>query len=236
MLPKISYTLHTINVPSLEKKFKFRPFLVKEEKLLLMAKESGETSDILTAIKQIVNNCAMDTSFDVDKLAIFDLEYLFLQLRAVSVDNNVKVAYRDDEDESVHEFEINLNDITVSKDTNTSRTIEIGKDTGIVLRYPPASIYDDKEFMNLQNDTQMFELIVRCIESVYQGENLFEAKDSTNAELSEFLDSLEAKTFSEIQSFLVKAPKIEYKIKYKNKLGNDREIVLNSLNDFFIWR
>lgn len=235
MLPKINHMLHTIDVPSLKKKFKFRPFLVKEEKILLMAKESGDTSDILSAVKQIVNNCAVDENFNIDKLAIFDLEYLFLKLRAISIDNVVKVAYRDDEDDSIHEFEVDLNQIKVSEDKNKDNTIAITKDAGLILRYPPANLYDDKEFMNAEEE-QMFALILRCIESVYDGDTLFETKDVSEEELSEFLENLDTKTYEKVQEFLLQSPKVEYKIEYVNKAGNQREIVLNSLNDFFIWR
>jgi hypothetical protein len=235
MLPKINHTLYTFEVPSLKKKFKFRPFLVKEEKILLMAKESGDTSDILSAVRQIVNNCAVDEAFDVDKLAIFDLEYLFLKLRSVSIDNVVKVAYRDDEDQSVHEFEIDLNDVNVSEDKNKDNTVAITKQAGLVLRYPPASIYDDKEFMNAQEE-QMFSLIIRCIEAVYDGDTLFETKDVPKEELIEFLENLDTKSYERVQEYLLQAPKVEYKIQYVNKAGNPKEIILNSLNDFFIWR
>ena len=108
-LPKIDYPVYKIKVPSQKKESQFRPFLVKEEKLLLMAKESDNTSDILSAIKQIINNCSIDSKFDVNKLALFDLEYVFLKLRSISVDNIVKVSYKDNEDEKVYDFEIDLN-------------------------------------------------------------------------------------------------------------------------------
>ena len=108
MLPKIQYPVHTIIVPSTKKKVNFRPFLVKEEKILLMAKESEKDSDILMAVKQIVNNCSTDPKFDVNSLSIFDLEYIFLKLRAASVDNTIKISYKDLEDDKVYDFEIDL--------------------------------------------------------------------------------------------------------------------------------
>lgn len=235
MLPKIDHPTHLIEIPSTKKKTRFRPFLVKEEKILLMAKESDDTSDILSAIKQIIANCSIDQSFDIDALAIFDLEYIFLKLRAISVDNTVKVSYRDTEDQSLHEFEVDLNKINVSESKNKDNVVKINNTTGLIMRYPPATIYDDKEFMNLTED-YMFELIVRCIESIYSGEELFESSELDRSEIREFLNNLDTKTFENIQNFLINSPKIEYKIQYKNKLGNDREIVLSSLNDFFTWR
>jgi hypothetical protein len=106
LLPKIEHPTFKIKIPSTEKTHSFRPFLVKEEKILLMAKESKSTSDILSAIRQIVINCSVDEKFDIDKLALFDLEYIFLKLRSISVDNVVKVAYRDNEDSKLYYFEV----------------------------------------------------------------------------------------------------------------------------------
>ena len=112
-LPKISYPTYTIKVPSTKKNVKFRPFLVKEEKLLLMAKESENNADILQSIKQIVNNCCLDENFDNEKLTIFDLEYIFIKLRAFSVDNIVKVSYKDEEDGQNYDFEVDLNSVEI---------------------------------------------------------------------------------------------------------------------------
>ena len=108
-LPKIDYPITNINVPSLKANFKFRPFLVKEEKILLMARESDNAADILIAIKQIINNCAIDKKLDINKLSLFDLEYIFLKIRAISVDNKVKVGFKDTEDGKIYDFEVDLN-------------------------------------------------------------------------------------------------------------------------------
>lgn len=234
-LPKLDYPIYKINIPSLKKEFNFRPFLVKEEKLLLMAKESQNAADILTSIKQIINNCLLDRKLDVNKLALFDLEYIFLKLRSASVDNKIKVSYRDNEDEELYDFEINLDDVKVVYPEKINPKIQITNKSGIVMKYPSAALYDDKEFLNLDKD-YMFELILRCVESIYFEDQLYESKDYKKEELSEFLENLDVKTFQSIQDFLVNVPKMEYKIKYKNKKNNDREIVLNSLNDFFTLR
>ena len=234
-LPKIDYPLHTIKVPSLNKNFKFRPFLVKEEKILLMAKESENEADILAAIKQIVNNCSIDSAFDVNKIAVFDLEYVFLKLRAVSVDNIVKLSYKDYEDNEDYSFTIDLNDIKVVNPDKIDYNIKITDKSGIIMRYPPASLYDDEEFLKLDKD-YMFELIIRCIDKIYYEDSVYESKNYKKEELGEFLENLNIKIFEDIQKFLINSPKIQHKIDYKNKLGNDRQIVLSSLNDFFTWR
>lgn len=230
----MDYPIYKINVPSLKKDFSFRPFLVKEEKLLLMAKESENASDILTAIKQIINNCLLD-KLDVNKLALFDLEYIFLKLRSASVDNKIKVSYRDNEDDELYDFEINLDDVAVVYPEKVDNKIKITEKTGIVMKYPSAALYDDKEFLKLDKD-YMFELILRCVDSIYNEDELYEAKDYKREDLTEFLENLDVKTFQNIQEFLVTVPKMEYKINYKNKMEHDREIVLNSLNDFFTLR
>lgn len=234
-LPKIDYPIHKIKIPSLKKDYPFRPFLVKEEKLLLMAKESENASDILSAIKQIINNCCLDSKLDINKLAIFDLEYIFLKLRAISVDNNVKVTYKDNEDQKLYDFDINLHKIEIKYPEKLDKNIKITDKSGIVMKYPSAALYDDQEFLNLQKD-YMFELIIRCIESIYYEDQVYQCKDYKKQELVDFLESLDIKTFEKIQSFLINVPKMEYVIKYKNSLGSEREIVLSSLNDFFTWR
>jgi hypothetical protein len=234
-LPKIDYPVHKIKVPSLKKDFQFRPFLVKEEKLLLMAKESETPTDILTSIKQIINNCSVDPKFDVNKLALFDLEYIFLKLRSLSVDNLIKVSYRDNEDNKVYEFDVNLDDVEVKFPEKSDNNIKITSKSGIVMKYPSASLYDDKEFLSLDKD-YMFELIIRCIESIYYEDQVYNSSDYKREELNEFLDGLNIKTFEKVQNFLLSVPRMEYKIEYENSLGNKREILLSSLNDFFTWR
>lgn len=234
-LPKIDYPVYRINVPSLKKEYQFRPFLVKEEKLLLMAKESDTPSDVLSAIKQIINNCSLDKKLDISKLALFDLEYIFLKLRAISVDNKIQVSYKDNEDGKVYNFDINLDEIEVEFPEKADNNIKITGKSGIVMKYPSAALYDDKEFLSLEKD-YMFELILRCIEQIYYEDQVYEVKDYKKEELNEFLENLNIKTFEQIQNFLLNVPKMKHVIKYTNELGNEREIVLTSLNDFFTWR
>jgi len=234
-LPKIDYPIYTINVPSTKENFKFRPFLVKEEKLLLMAKESENSSDILSAIKQIITNCSLENKFDIDKYAIFDLEYIFLKLRSFSVDNIVKVGYKDFEDEKIYNFEIDLDEVKIIFPEKIDNNIKITENSGIVMRFPPASLYSDKEFLEIEKD-YMFELIIRCIDKIYYEDEIYETKNYKKEEINEFLENLNIKVFENIQKFLLNVPKMEYIIKYKNSLDNDREIALTSLNDFFTWR
>lgn len=235
MLPKIDHPVYKIKVPSIQKNHSFRPFLVKEEKLLLMAKESGNESDIFSAIKQIVTNCSMDKNLDINKLSIFDLEYIFLKIRAFSIDNIVKIAYKDDEDFEVYNFEVDINEINVKFPEKMSNTIKITDKIGLIMKYPSASLYDDQEFLKTEKN-HYFELILKCVDKIYFGEEVYEVKDIAKKELEDFIENLKVDVFKKVNDFLMNTPKIEHRISYTNKNGSKREIYLNSLNDFFTWR
>lgn len=233
-LPKIEYPIHNITIPSLKKKYKFRPFLVKEEKILLMAKESKSPQDILVAIKQVINNCCLD-NLDLDNIALFDLEYLFLKLRAISVDNIVNISYRDKEDNKIYDFEVDLNEIEIKVPDDINFKVESNETSGLILKFPPAKLYDDKEFLALEKD-HLFELIVRSVDKIYINDEVFESSELEYQEISEHLDSLDLDTFDKIKEFLERVPRLEKELKYKNSLGKNKRIVLRSLNDFFTFR
>ena len=232
-LPKINYPTFTLEIPSQSTLTMFRPFLVKEEKILLMAKASEDPADIFRAIKQVVNNCCMADNFDVDKLALFDLEYLFLQIRALSVNNIIKQSYRDNEDNKVYEFEINLHDVKIKFPENIEKNIPITDTLIIKMGYPSASLFDDKEFLN-SGDEFPFELVLRCIDMIIDGEDVYQKNDFTSEELEVFLDQLGIAVFDKIRAFIENVPYLNYKIEYKNSLGNDRIIEMKSLMDFFL--
>jgi hypothetical protein len=235
-LPKIMYPQFEVLVPSMSKKMKFRQFLVKEEKILLVAKTSNDDNDILTAIQQVVQNCSLDSSFDVNKISVFDLEYLFLKIRSLSVSNIIKLSYKDFEDEQVYDFEINLDEVNIEMPKDVSNKINIYGKNGVVMRYPPASIYSDKDFLNSTAEEAAVELMIRCIDKIYDEDSVYEAKNFNREELLEFVNQIDIKSFEKINEFLATAPKLKHIITYKNSLGNDRKIELSSLNDFFTLR
>ena len=234
-LPKVFYPTFTITIPSTKKVVSFRPFLVKEEKLLLMAKESKSDVDILTSVKQVVNNCCLEKNLNFNNLPIFDLEYIFLKLRMFSVENICKVSYIDTEDDKVYDFDINLEEIKVTFPENENKNIKINDKMGIIMKYPTASLYDDQEYMAI-NKNYLFETIVRCIDKIYEDDNIYESSDYKISEITEFVENLDNKTFGKINDFLTRTPSIKHEIKYNNSLGNERKIVLSSLNDFFTLR
>jgi T4 bacteriophage base plate protein len=234
-LPKIQYPTFTIEIPSTKKKEMFRPFLVKEEKILLMAKSSGQDSDVLIAMKQIVNNCALDDKFDVDKLSLFDLEYCFIKIRSASVSNIISVSYRDYEDDKSYDFDIDLNDIKIIWPEKVDNKIKISDTSGFTMKYPTASLYEDEDFINSGQDS-FFKLIARCVDIIYNGDEVFPASSSTPKEIEEYLENLDVNTFDAVRNFMTNQPSLYYKIEYKNSLGNTRVIELRNLTDFFTLR
>jgi len=231
-LPKINHPIHRIVQPSLNKTLNFRPFSVREEKILLMAKQGEDTVDILAAIKQIVNNCCLD-EIDLETMPIFDLEWLFLQLRAVSIGNVIEIAYEDQEDGEVYKFKIDMEEIKIPTPLNKPPMVAVSDQIQVELRYPPASVYGDRKFLELHDADMIFELIKKCIKNVWEGDKVFDATNETDEELTRFVESLDASTLEKFDSFLQSIPAMSYTIKYKNKKDNDRVIELKTLSDFF---
>jgi hypothetical protein len=232
-LPKIDQPLFDMTIPSTGKKIVFRPFLVKEEKILLIAQQSGNDSEIIRAIKQILNNCIQD-EIDLDTFAIFDLEYAFLKLRARSVNNVVKLAYRDIEDDEVYNFELDLDTIEIEMPKKINSKIDITDNVGMTMKYPSASITD--KMTNFDNEVDLMTFfIVNCIDTIYDEDTVYVADDFSEKEISEFLDGLDVKSFEKIREFFESVPRLYHKIEYTNSAGNKRSIELTSLKDFFMW-
>ena len=234
-LPKIDKPIIKIEIPSTKKQMPFRPFLVKEEKILLMAKDSQDPSDILLAIKQIVTNCSLDPSVNLNTMTIFDLEYVYLKLRSASVNNIVKVLIKDYDDDKDYDLEIDLNGVIVDFPEKSDNKIEISKTSGILMKYPSSMLYEDKEYLNLQDD-YLFNLMVRCVDKIYDGDKIYEGKNYSIKDLSEFLENLDLKTYEKMKLFLDQTPKLKYVLKYTNSLNKEKTLEFNSLNDFFTFR
>lgn len=234
MLPKNDYPIFKLTIPSTKKEIRFRPFLVKEEKILLMAKTTEQENDMILAIKQVVNNCAIDP-IDVDKLALFDLEFLFLRIRSQSVNNIVSVTYKDNEDDNNYEFDIDLNQVSVVFPEGKEKTIKFTPTSGIIMKYPEASLYEDKDFLSSGDDV-FYQLVLRSIEKIYDEENVYDVKNYSLNEVAEYIENMDVKTFDKIRDFMIDQPTMLYTINYKNRMGNDRKIELTTLSDFFTLR
>jgi len=231
-LPKINYPIFEVTIPSSKAKVKMRPFLVKEEKVLLTAQTTGNSRDVVLAIKQVVNNCLLD-NVDVEKLATFDLEYLFIKLRGRSINNVIDVTYRDPDDELDYKLQIDLDKVEIVNDPDHNPNVKINDQVGLVLRYPKTDMLKAVEAATTEVDLY-FEVIKYCIDKVYDENEVYEAKDYTDEELTEFVTALDVTTFKEVQKFLETMPKLHYETSYTNSEGVEKKVVLQNLNDFFI--
>jgi len=234
-LPKIDKPLFDLKVPSLDTSIKARPFVVKEEKILLTAQQSGTEKDIVLAIKQVLQNCIVDPTFDTDTLTTFDLEYMFLKLRARSVSNIIEVSYRDNDDNKVYEFEIDLDTVEMLQDKPTNNKIMVTDEVGIVMKFPSVTVLEGVP--EEVSATDLVEYLVRsCIDQVFDADEVYLASEQTIEELSEFIDSLDIETFNKIREFFDSLPQLYHKLEYVNSNGDARTIELTTLNDFFTWR
>lgn len=233
-LPKIDKPLFSIMIPSLKKECLFRPFVVREEKILLTAQQAGQEKDIITAIKQVINNCIQDETINVSNLALFDLEYIFIKLRARSVNNVVKLSYRDREDDKVYDFEVDLEEVEMLVPATVNNNIKVNDSVGIIMKYPSVDIVNGIPD-NATPDQALSALMRNCIKDIYDEDTVYNVADYSEKELEDFIDDLQIHVFDEIRAFFEGAPKVYHKLSYTNSAGNERTIELSSLNDFFTW-
>lgn len=232
-LPKLQYPTFELEVPSTKKTHKFRPFLVSEEKILLLAQESGDLKEIILSLKQVIGNCCQDPEFDADQLATFDIEWLFLKLRSRSVSNRARVYLIDNEDGKEFNFEVDLDAVTMIRNPDHDPLIKLTDDVSVVLKYPTTHMIDDIAKMTTETKA-FFEVMKHCIEYVVSGKEKIKFADNDEAEQDQFVQSIDISSFTKITKFFETMPRLHYEIDYKNSLGNDRKAVLKNLNDFFI--
>lgn len=230
MLPKIEYPTFELTVPSSGKKVRMRMMLVKEEKILLMAKQSGLSQQIM-AIKQVVQNCVLDDT-NVDRLPTFDVEYLFIKLRARSINNIVNLIVTDQDDGKKYEVEGDLDDVEVSFEGCTGAKIEITDTIGLVLRYPTFDSLDDIIKMKDSGDKSTT-ILVKSIDKIYNGDDVIIPDDYDNEEIAEWLSTLNVETMRKVRAFFETMPKVKSSIKYLNSAGEEKTIQLEGLKDFF---
>lgn len=231
-LPTISVPTYTLILPSTKKPINYRPFLVREEKLLLMAKESQNITSILSTIRQVIGACILDSNVKIEMLTGFDLEYFFLKLRAVSVNNVVELVFIDKEDNKSYSFDVDLNEIEITNNLKHNNKIKIDDQLTLELRYPP-TIFSN-EVVGAQTETEaLFAIIKGTLSRLYNSEEIWEFDSFTDKEITEFLHGLPPIAYDQIKVFLETMPALRHEINYKNSLGHDRKIVLQSLSDFF---
>ena len=245
-LPTIAVPEYTLTIPSTEKEVKYRPFLVKEEKILLLAMESENTEEIINATKKIINNCVYN-DLDVNEMPTFDIEYIFLQLRAKAKGEVLDLKYKCPKCELEIPLVINIDDIKVVHQKEHTKDIKINEDLGVMMKYPNMSLQtkiaqagDDKPEIEA-----LFDTITACIDYIYDKETTYPSKDHTNEEMTTFLESLTDDQFQKVAKFFETAPALKHSVelyckhkvkgkgKEKKECGYKEKITLEGLNSFF---
>jgi len=247
-LPSPSVPTYEGTIPSTGKKIKYRPFLVKEEKLLLLAME-GEPEpgspkkawtdwekEVKDTVRNLLKNC-IQTRIKIEDLANFDLEYIFLQIRAVSSgeDINIKVTCRDDGETQVN-VRINLLDVKVDKEENHTNKIMLSDDLGMVMKYPGIDQFVDITLLNksMDNTEELFDMISRCVDQIFQGEEVWDAADTPQKEIIEFIEGMTQKQFEKLQEFFTTMPVLRHSFDVTNpNTGVTSTYTLEGLQSFF---
>ena len=240
-LPKINTPTYDLTLPSTGKKIKYRPFLVREEKILIMALETEDMAQITNAVIEILDECILTKGISVTKLATFDIEYLFLNVRSKSVGETIEVNVTcpDDEKTSV-QVEINIDAIKVQKVRGHKDIIKLDDQYSMKLKYPSMTEFVESNFESGNdggegNDIdKSLSMITSCIEMIYDNEESWDASDSSQQELEEFIEQLNSKQFKSIERFFETMPKLSHKVKVTNpKTGVESQVVLEGLASFF---
>lgn len=241
-LPKIDTPTYETKLISTGKTVKYRPFLVKEQKLFLMASQSEDAKEVVNTIKQVLNNCILTNSVKIDELPVFDLEHLFLQIRARSVGEVVNLRYNcnndvlDENKETkkcggLVKVDLNLLEITPTKTPNHSNKIELSPKLGIVMKYPN---FDIVQKLNIQSEADLLDLVISCIDYIYDEEQIYYANKTSKEELEEFIENLQQSDLEKIQTFFQTMPKLSKKFDFKcPKCGYSEEINVEGIQNFF---
>ena len=234
-LPKLNTPTYELEIPSTDEKIKYRPFLVKEEKILMIAMESKDNAQIINAVQEIVESCTFN-KIDVGELPMFDVEYLFLNIRAKSVGEVSKLRILCPDDAKTYaQVEVDLTKVEVQVDDKHTNKIELSDDMGIIMTYPSMKTFQEIGIQNVDSKN-MLDVISSCVLQIYEekGEKVYPGKDSTKAELTEFIENLNSKQFEKVKSFFDTMPKLKHEITLKNpKTKKESKLTLTGLNDFF---
>ena len=242
-LPKLNTALHTLVLPSTGEEISFRPFLVREEKILMMAMESGETKDMINSLRQIIDSC-VESKLDVKHLPMFDIEYIFLHLRARSVGEEIEVSFQMPTEDSCEKMEdkncqyktkVKVDDINVERDESHTDLISLTDDIKVKMKYPRVEDtmhlagIEGKELVN-----KTFSMIGDSMEYIMEGEEIHQTKDSTQKEREDFVQSLSSGQFREIQEFFNTMPKVKKEVTGKcERCGKENTTVLEGMASFF---
>ena len=236
-LPKIAAPTYELELPSSGQTIQFRPFLVKEEKVLVLALESEDTKQITTAIKAVIKSCVQTKGIKVETLPTFDIEFLFLNIRGKSVGENIEVNIICPDDETTEvPVNIDLDEIRVQKNDEHTRQIKIDDTLMMEMKYPSLDqfIKNNFDFENKNAMDQSFDLIASCVDKIYSEDDVWAADDCTKKELKDFLEQMNSSQFKSIETFFETMPKLSHKIKVTNPNTKvESEVVLEGLASFF---
>ena len=236
-LPKISTPTYELVLPSSNKKIKYRPFLVKEEKILILAMESQDTSTVANAVKDVLSSCILSRGIKVQKLSTFDIEYLFLNIRGKSVGESIEVMVTcPDDGKTQVPTSINIDEIQVKIDEKHNKDIKLDDNYSLRMRYPSLDEFVKNNF-STPSDVSVddtFDLIASCVDQVYSEEESWAAADCTKKELTQFVESLNSSQFKEIETFFETMPKLTHSVKVMNPNSKkENEVLLEGLQNFF---
>ena len=234
-LPKISTPTYELTIPSSQRKIKYRPFLVKEEKILIIAMESQDDKQIAQAVKDVLGSCILSKGISVDKLSTFDIEYLFLNIRGKSVGETVEVLVTcPDDNKTKVPVVVNLDEIQVLRSENHSADISLDGNLSMRMKYPSMGEFVKSNFNVEMKVDDTFDMVCSCIEQVYSEEESWAAADCTKKELLEFLEQLDSSQFKKIETFFETMPKLSHTFKVTNPNTKvESDITLEGLNAFF---
>ena len=234
-LPKLTTPTYELEIPSTDEKIKYRPFLVKEEKILMMAMETKASADITQAVKDIVSECTFN-KVKIDDMPMFDVEYIFLNIRSKSVGEVSKLKLLcPDDGKTYADVEVNLNEVKVQVGDDHTNKIELGNGMGMIMKYPTIDSFKESGIRDI-NPNNMLEVISTCILQIYEeeGKKVYDTKDQTKKEVTDWIEQLNSKQFKDVQNFFDTMPKLKHEITIKNpKTKKESKIMLNGLNDFF---
>ena len=233
-LPQVSLPTYELEVPSTGKTLKYRPFVVKEEKLLLLALESQDDKQIEDATRTLLKNC-ITSRVKLDDLALFDLEYIFLNIRAVSVGEVVEMLLTcEDDGETQVKFNLNLTEVEVSKPEGHSNKIMLSDEMGVIMKYPSFEEFVKVSIIGKDTSADVIAIMGKCIDQIFDGEEVYDSSTTSKKEFVEFVENLTNKQFEDVQSFFTDMPVLKHEFKLTNpKTGVENNFIIQGLSNFF---
>jgi|TARA_B110000908_G_C10097729_1_gene377106 hypothetical protein len=232
MLPKIDLPIRELILPSTGEIIKYRPFTVKEEKILLVAQESDDAMQEITAARQVVNNCMIDKN--IEDLAMFDLEYIILMLRSVSVDNEIKFQINDPDTDELIELTLDLSNVTCSRPEGHTNKLDINEEYSLFLKYPTIDEYIKIQSTAPNDPLAAYFVMTSCLDKVASEDESHNFSDYTDQDIDNFMDGISGEVVKGIQLFFETMPRMRHELKYENKDGKEQTFVMEGMKTFFI--